>query len=75
MCASSCLTQDHKSWGECVRSKNLSVSPNVNEGYSSKQRAWDRDLNHYERAVNNGLQPEGTQRHQVDKAIKEAESG
>ena len=58
-----------------MRSKGLQLSPHVNESYGSKQKRWDKDLNHYESAVNQGLQPKGTQRHQVDAAIKEADSG
>lgn len=74
-CASSCATQDHRSYGECLRSKHLQLSPHVNDAYGTKQKQWDRDLDHYESAVRQGLQPEGTQRHQVDAAIKEADSG
>jgi len=74
-CASSCTTQDHRTYGECLRAKSLQVSPAVNDGYSTKQRAWDKDLDHYAKAVDNGLNPAGTQRHQVDAAIKEAERG
>lgn len=74
-CSSSCITQDHKTYGECLRAKSLQVSPHVNDSYSTKQRAWDRDLDHYDSAVRQGLNPVGTQRHQVDAAIKEADSG
>jgi hypothetical protein len=74
-CSSSCATKDHKSYGECLRAKSLQVSPQVNEVYRSKQKKWDSDLNHYESAVRQGLQPEGTQRHQVDAAFREAENG
>lgn len=74
-CASSCTTQNHRSYGECLRAKSLQVSPHVSDGYSTKQRAWDKDLDHYDSAVRQGLNPVGTQRHQVDAAIKEAERG
>jgi hypothetical protein len=74
-CASSCITRDHKSYGECLRAKSLQVSPSVNDAYGSKQKKWDKDLDHYESAVRQGLHPTGTQRHQVDAAIKEAENG
>lgn len=74
-CSGSCLTRDHKTYGECLRAKNLQLSPNVNGDYGSKQKQWDKDLNHYESAVGQGLNPAGTQRHQVDAAIKEAERG
>lgn len=74
-CASSCATKDHSSYGECLRSKRLQLSPHVNDSYGTKQKAWDKDLDHYESAVRQGLSPAGTQRHQVDAALKEAESG
>jgi len=74
MCSSSCLTKDHKTWGECVRSKGLQLSPAVSDGYSTRQRAWDRELNGYESAVRQGLQPAGTKQHHVDAALREADS-
>lgn len=74
-CTSGCLTRDHSTWGECVRSKGLQISPAVNDNYGSKQRQWDKDLDHYESAVRQGIQPEGTQRHQVDAALKGADNG
>lgn len=74
-CSSTCATRDHKTYGECIRSKGIQLSPHVNGEYGKKQKQWDKDLDHYESAVNQGLQPDGTQRHQVDKAIKEAEAG
>lgn len=74
-CSSACLTRDHRTYGECIRAKGLQVSPAINDSYGTRQKAWDRDLDHYESAVNQGLQPEGTQRHQVDAALREAENG
>lgn len=75
MCSSSCRTRNHKTFGECLRAKNLQLSPAVNSEYGTRQKAWDKDLDHYESATRQGLQPEGTQRHQVDAAFKEAENG
>lgn len=74
-CSSSCKTKDHASWGECVRSKGLQLSPAINDSYGTRQRAWDRELNNYESAVRQGLDPAGTKQHHVDAAIKEADSG
>lgn len=73
-CSASCITRDHRTFGECMRSKSIQLSPHVNGEYGKKQKRWDKDLDHYERAVGDGLNPVGTQRHQVDAAIKEAES-
>ncbi len=74
-CTSGCLSQDHESWGECVRAKGLQVSPHINEAYSVRQKAWDSELDHYAGAVRQGLEPASTKRKAVDKAIKEADSG
>lgn len=73
-CSSSCPTKDHRSWGECVRSKGLQLSPAVNDLYATRQKTWDRELNSYESAVRQGLQPAGTKQHHVDAAFKEADS-
>ena len=75
MCSSSCLTKDHKTFGECLRAKNLQLSPHVNDSYATRQNAWDRELDGYESAVRQGLNPAGTKQHHVDAAFKEAESG
>lgn len=73
-CSSSCLTKDHASYGECLRSKNLQLSPAINDGYGTRQKAWDRELDNYESAVRQGLEPAGTKQHHVDAAIKEGEA-
>lgn len=74
-CASSCATQDHKTYGECLRAKNLQLSPQVNDAYATRQNAWDSELDHYKSALDQGLNPPSTKRAAVDKAIKEAENG
>lgn len=71
-CSSACLTQDHRTFGECMRAKSLQVSPQVNDAYSSKQKTWDRELNSYDSAVRQGVQPAGTKQHQVDAAMRQA---
>lgn len=73
-CTSGCTSQDHESWGACIRAKSLQVSPAINDNYGTRQRALDSDLNHYESAVRQGLSPAGTSRHKVDAAIKEADA-
>ena len=75
MCSTACSTQDHASWGECVKAKGLQLSPAINDTYGTKQRAWDRELDNYESAVRQGLSPAGTKQHHVDAAVKEAEGG
>ena len=75
MCSTACKTQDHRTFGECLRAKNLQLSPNVNDSYSTRQTAWDSELDHYKKAVDSGLDPVSTKRKAVDAAIKEADSG
>lgn len=75
MCSSSCLTQDHKTFGECLRAKNLQLSPAVNDAYGTRQKAWDKELDNYQSAVSQGLEPRSTKQWATDQAIKEAESG
>lgn len=74
-CSSACATQDHRTWGECVRSKGLQLSPAVNDSYATRQRGWDRELDNYDSARRQGLNPAGTKQHHVDAALKEAEHG
>jgi len=74
-CSSGCPSQDHKSWGECLRSKNLQLSPAVNDQYATRQGAWDKELDNYESATRQGIRPAGTKQHHIDAAVKEAEAG
>jgi len=62
MCTSGCLTQDHSSWGECVRAKNLQTCyDNPVSGYDrSKQKVWDAELKLYRDARAQGIQPAST---------------
>ena len=72
-CSSSCLTRDHGSWGECIRAKGLQVSPAINDAYGRRQKTWDRELDSYESAVRQGLEPVSTKQAAVDAAMKEAD--
>lgn len=62
------------SFGECVRAKGIQLSPAVNDQYGTRQKAWDKELDSYESATRQGLNPAGTKQHHIDQAIKEAES-
>lgn len=66
-CSSGCLTKDHKTFGECMRSKNLQLNPNLSDTGASK--AWDAELSAYRNARAQGIQPSGT----TMKKIREAE--
>ncbi len=71
MCTTGCPTQDHASWGECVRAKGLTVAPLGESGETNK--AWRADLDAYAKARANGLQPAGTTKRQADEAWRIAD--
>lgn len=64
-CSSGCKTKNHKSYGECMRAKN------VGKDYIdvSLQKRADKNLDNYERARKYGIQPKSTQQRDVDTAI------
>lgn len=73
-CTSGCSTGGHKSWGECLKAKSLQLSPAVNDEYGTRQRAWDKELNSYDDARRQGVEPRGTKQHLIDEAMKTSEA-
>lgn len=70
-CTSSCLTQDHSSWGECARSKNLRIGYcGQGGGDATAQRKLDSELQAYRDARAQGIQPDGTTREKVEDAVR-----
>jgi hypothetical protein len=67
-CSSGCPTQNHKTFGECMRSKNLQLNPNLADTGASKK--WDADLQKYRDVRKQGIRPDGTSAEQVDRAEK-----
>jgi hypothetical protein len=70
-CASSCVEGGHPSWGACVRAKRLNLNPNL--AGRSAQKAWDRELDSYESAVRQGVQPDSTRQDAIDRAMRESD--
>lgn len=66
-CSSACLTKDHRTFGECMRSKNLQLNPNLSNTGATK--VWDGELEAYRNARSQGIQPAGT----TMKKVREAE--
>jgi hypothetical protein len=56
-----------------MKAKNLNVSPNVNDTYSTGQKAWDRELHDYREARRQGVQPAGTTSAKVRQAMEASE--
>jgi len=71
-CSSSCLTRDHKTLGECIRSKGIgAVGVNISKGFDADtQKKWDRGLDAYRAARAEGIQPAATDRASVERAVR-----
>ena len=65
-CSSACPTQDHRTFGECMRAKNLNLNPNLSNTGASK--AWDAELEAYRGARAQGIQPAGTTMNKIREA-------
>ena len=72
-CRTGCPTQDHESWGDCLRASNIQMSTGdangelVNNGWTNKK--WDSELKLYREARSQGIQPEGTSTDKIRKAM------
>lgn len=73
-CASSCKTQDHGSYGACLRSQNVGVYGLESTGNDfTKQKKWDAELASYASARKEGLQPATTSQRDIDNARRQAD--
>lgn len=72
-CRSGCITQDHESWGDCLRASNIQMATGdangelVGNGWTNKK--WDNELSLYREARAQGIQPEGTSTAKIRKAM------
>lgn len=76
-CASSCRTKDHASYGECLRAKRVATTglESTNPSFATtRQKKWDKELDAYEAAVKQGVQPAGTTMPKIEKAMKISEA-
>lgn len=71
-CSSSCRTQDHESWGACVRAKNLRI-PALDVEMLTTQKAADKTLDDYAAARKHGIQPASTRPNDVQAAVRISE--
>lgn len=69
-CSASCVTRDHETWGECVRAKALAIGYcGQGGGDATAQKQWDANLDAYRAARAQGIQPAGTDRASVERAV------
>ena len=69
-CASTCKTQDHKTYGECLRAKGIQIGDLMN---TRIQKAGDKNLDQYENARKYGIQPKSTRPDDVKRAVQISE--
>lgn len=77
-CRTGCPTQDHASWGDCLRASNIQMNAGDARGTRSmSNRAFNAEMSAYESAVKEGLDPRTTNmidinaaKHAADKAGK-----
>ena len=71
-CTSGCATKSHRSYADCLKSKNLATTglETTDPSFSTtRQKAWDKELNLYAGAVKQGVQPESTQTKDIRAAL------
>ena len=72
-CTTGCPTQDHRSYGECLRSKHIATTglESTGNGIPSreKERTWDAELSAYVDAKKQGIQPAGTDMASIRQAL------
>ena len=61
----------HATFGACIRAKGIHIG-DIKGRPANKQ--WDADLHAYADARRQGIQPAGTERHHVDRAVRISES-
>ncbi len=74
-CRSGCPTQDHATYGECLRLSGTRVAyTNSANGWDyTKQKRWDKELAGYRAAVAEGLNPPSSYWGGIDKARRAAD--
>lgn len=69
-CRAGCPTQDHASYGECLRSAGVRVAyANSTNGWDyTKQKKWQNELDAYKAVKKEGIQPKTTSLRDIDQA-------
>ena len=69
-CRTGCPTQDHESWGECLRASNIQMNTgDANSSRTITKKANDTELALYREARKQGIQPDSTKTADIKKAI------
>lgn len=69
-CSSTCPTQDHETYGACMRAKSVKVADVT---YTAANQKHTKELSSYERARKQGIQPKSTRAKDIDRAVQISE--
>lgn len=70
-CRTGCKTKDHESYAACMRDAGVRVAYcGQGGGDATTQKKWDKEIDSYFDAVKQGIQPSGSRKHQIEKAVK-----
>lgn len=72
-CRSGCPTQDHRSWAECAKASNISVTAVINSPQQGMFEQTKRELSAYQALRKDGIQPEGTTMDKIQAARQATE--
>lgn len=75
MCRQGCKTQDHDSWGECLRAAEVrTYHIAISKGFDgTAQKKWDRELAGFKAASDEGIRPDGTKWKSIDDARRRSD--
>lgn len=68
-CSTGCPTQDHTTWGQCIRAKSLRTGQ-VDRAFV---KSWDGELELYRQARKEGIQPKTTKRRHIEAAMRQSD--
>lgn len=76
MCRAGCKTQDHASWGDCLRDAGVrTYLASPSKGLDgTRQKKWDAELQAYRDARKQGIQPDSTNMPDIDRAVKASDA-
>lgn len=70
-CRTGCPTQDHESWGDCLRASNISMNAgDAKSGVAAPRKKVENELALYRSARKQGIQPKSTKTKDIQRAIE-----
>ncbi len=69
-CSSNCPTKDHATFGACLKAKNFSTLWVAPDNNLTTQKQWQADIDAFRAAKRQGINPEGSSRAQVERAVR-----